>query len=263
MWSAASAHADPSKQECVDAALEGQKQRDEGHWLSARERFARCTSSSCPTVVREDCGHWQTEIAEKIPTIVLGARTADGNERVDVTVLVDGKPFFSRLDGLPKPIDPGAHRIELATQDGLRAEANLVFRVGEPGRVFVATLMVSASGEVARVPARTTVESPSVLPMVVTGGLTLLGAAATIAFALSADSKRDQLRGECAPTCTDDRTSSVRTSLALANVSLVTSILAGSAFTFFTIKYLGDRSRVQITPSVSTTSLGGSVMLRY
>src|SRR5512141_1076550 len=97
--------AGPSKSEvkkaCVAQADQGQQLRSDGKLALAKEQFAQCSRDECPGPLRQDCAQWMNEVVAALPSVVVGARDADGRDIVDVRVTVDGKEVATRLNGSP------------------------------------------------------------------------------------------------------------------------------------------------------------------
>ena len=96
--------ASPTKDQCIDAAEEGQGLRDKGRMILARARFLACSNAGCPGVVAKECTSWLNDIDARIPTVVLGAVDGSGGDLVEVKVSLLGttKPgdsFGFRGDG--------------------------------------------------------------------------------------------------------------------------------------------------------------------
>ncbi len=268
--SSTTSFADPSKDACIAAATDGQRLRDGGHWRSAKERFGTCTAQSCPGVVRQECAKWLSELNARMPTVVFGAKTKAGVDRADVRVTVDGAAFLPLLDGAPKELDPGPHHVHFATEDGLHADSDVVLRVGEPSRLVVvmlegatATAATTPPPPVLAPPPPPPSSKPSLAPIVITGGLAVLAGVGTVVLVAHAHDQRDTLLATCAPSCSDSATSGVRTSLTMANVSLAVGLLAAGAFTYFTIARATHGPSVSLAPSVTGSSAGGAVLVRY
>jgi hypothetical protein len=81
------------------------------------------------------------------------------------------------------------------------------------------------------------------------GGVALAAAAGLTYFGVRARSETDDLRARCAPTCTADDTSSLRTDLAFADASIAVGAAA-----------LGALAIVALLPA-SRPSKGGAVWL--
>jgi hypothetical protein len=130
-----------TKDACLAAADQGQNQRDDGLYLSARESFATCARDVCPNVIAQSCTRWLREVEENTPTVVLGAKDERGNDLTDVTVSFDFEPLATTLDGKPVPIDAGQHVLRFERQGSVPVEQKLVLRAGEKARVVTVTLL--------------------------------------------------------------------------------------------------------------------------
>jgi hypothetical protein len=142
LFAAPSAWGD-SKAECVTASEQGQQLRDDGKYLRAREQFQACSRATCPRVVSSLCTQWAHELDENTPTIVVGAKDAQGGDVVDAHATLDGAPLVDRLDGKPVPVDPGPHVLQVTREGSAPAEQKIVVRAGERSRVITLTLGVA------------------------------------------------------------------------------------------------------------------------
>jgi hypothetical protein len=120
---------------CLDAAEDGQKLRDGGAYVRARERFIACAADECPGEVRKSCVGWLGELEKLTPTVVFGVESG-GNEVTDVRVLVDGKMVVERIDGKPVALDPGAHRFRFERPGERAVEQTLLVRAGDKERLI-------------------------------------------------------------------------------------------------------------------------------
>jgi hypothetical protein len=97
---------------CVTAAELGDKlRRNPSQLTKAREQLLLCARDECPAVVSTDCRGWLAEVDASLPTIVLAAQNAAGQDVTEVTVRADGALLTERLDGLPITIDAGPHTL--------------------------------------------------------------------------------------------------------------------------------------------------------
>ncbi|HEY6463012.1 MAG TPA: hypothetical protein VIY73_22740, partial [Polyangiaceae bacterium] len=122
--------ADP-KAECIAAADHGQSQRDEGHYLRARESFAVCLRDVCPKIVVQSCTRWMRELEDAMPTVTLAAKDAAGQDLTAAHVTVDGAPLTEVLDGKPVAVDPGPHVLRFEKAGSEPAEEHIVLGAGE------------------------------------------------------------------------------------------------------------------------------------
>ncbi len=129
------AHAADEVEACIAASEDGQKLRDEGHYLRAHASFASCGHESCPTEIRAFCVQSLDDIDQRTPTVVLSAKSR-GNDESNVSVSVDDAPFAARLDGRPQPIDPGEHRVRWMHGSDAPVDQTIVIRAGEKNRAL-------------------------------------------------------------------------------------------------------------------------------
>jgi hypothetical protein len=173
-------------QACVAASEKGQRARSAGKLREAREHFTVCGAESCPALVRNDCAHWNAELASILPSVVFGARDKQGRDLFDVTVSMDGEVLLNKLDGKSVTVDPGKHtfRFEMAGAEPI-TEVVLI-KEGERARVFNVTFDIGGSPPVperegpAPSPSDTTDQGHTPYPWIVFG----IGAAGTVAGAV-------------------------------------------------------------------------------
>lgn len=131
------AHAD-DKATCIAASENAQKLKDAQQLLAARDAFSQCSREVCPAVLRKDCGENFEALDKKlVPTIVIRARDAAGNDVVSASVKID--EIASALDGTPVAVDPGRHKIRVTAADDTKV-VDILAAQGERDRVVVVTL---------------------------------------------------------------------------------------------------------------------------
>ena len=69
-----------------------------------------------------------------IPTLIVAAKDSAGNDRLGVTVTIDGMPLEG-VDGRPIALDPGEHTFRFEAAPLPPLEKSLVLRTGEKNRV--------------------------------------------------------------------------------------------------------------------------------
>ncbi len=136
---ATSAWADPKK-ECIDAADQGQSARDDGKYRAARAAFVTCARDVCPRPVAASCTKWAREVEEAMPTIVLSARDASGNDVSSVRVTEGSATLATVLDGKPLEVDPGTHTLHFERQGSEPVDQSVVIKAGEKLRAITVTL---------------------------------------------------------------------------------------------------------------------------
>jgi hypothetical protein len=234
------------KQGCAEDSLRGQEARDAGRLLEARAIFVSCSAERCPLAVRRDCAQWLDGLSARVPGIVISARDSEGHDVVDVRVLVDGKPFLSRLDGRATPVDPGVHLFRFEPNGAPAFEERVLVREGEQSRLL--TVKVPAVAETPTPPPPTHEEAmphetapsrPVTWPTFVLAGGGVLAIGGFAILASVARSDVNDLRSTCGttqpPSCAQSDVDSVHRELIVANVALGVGVLAlaGAAWLFF------------------------------
>jgi hypothetical protein len=125
----------PGVKACLDATESGQKLRDGGAYLRAREQFIACAGEQCPGEVRKSCVGWLEDLDKLVPTVVFAA-SAHGTDVTDVRVTIDGTTVVERIDGKPVSLDPGEHRFHFERAGEAPVDRTVVLRAGEKERAI-------------------------------------------------------------------------------------------------------------------------------
>lgn len=128
------AAADPTTGECLSAYERSIKLRSQHELTAAREQLLICASPSCPEDVRNECASRIAEVSAQLPTLVFEAKDREGNDRVAVTVTMDGAPLVDRLDGSALPIDPGEHDFVFSAEGAPSVTKHVLVREGDKTR---------------------------------------------------------------------------------------------------------------------------------
>jgi hypothetical protein len=258
-WGTGAEAAAPKKQ-CINAAETGQQLRSSGRLIQARRALAACTASTCPTVVRRDCGRWIEEIDAAQPSVSVKLEDATGADVPDGKVLLDGEPMVRAADGRATPVDPGTHKLVWSRETGRSVEQEVVVREGERNRVIV--LRVPSPGLVPRAGSETSEPSspPSPahargpLPFIV-GGLGLAVAGAGAVFWGIGLNDRSNLSTSCAAAhaCAQSDVDASHTKLIVGDVLVGVGILAVATAVYL---YVSDDGR-------SSTAASRPLLLRF
>lgn len=235
---------------CIAASEAGQSLRDRRALIEAREKFAACSRDVCPRPVRADCMQQRNEVDAAIPSVVVRAKDARGEDAVDVKVLCDGAAFATQLDGKARPLNPGAHTFRFELEGIAPFERKVVVAEGEKNRLVLGEAprepAPTHGAEIPGTPAETTAATPSAeppsetpsgtearglsIPGLIAGGI---GVAATVPMAifwLSGTGDVRQMRDTCAPSaggsgCPASRVESDRTQLVVGDIFLGVSVV--------------------------------------
>jgi hypothetical protein len=96
--------------------------------------------------VRQDCAQRLEELTHAIPTLVLEAKDAAGNDLGSVRVTMDGKAFADRLDGNAVSVDPGEHQFTFQADGYESLDKTVVVRIAEKDRVVRVVLNRAGAG---------------------------------------------------------------------------------------------------------------------
>jgi hypothetical protein len=119
---------------CIAASEAEVGLRKQQKLRAALDQLSVCSAPACPAEVKAECDRRAAELNAALPTIVLGATDAAGNDVSAVTVTVDGAPFATALDGRALPIDPGNHTLHFQAAGRAPIDKTIVAREGEKAR---------------------------------------------------------------------------------------------------------------------------------
>jgi hypothetical protein len=222
------------KDACIRAHESAQAHVHAGRLLAARKELIRCAQDRCPQVLRSDCGSSLQGLQAAIPSVVVRVPSGDPDASA-VSLLVDGKPAASGLDGRSIELDPGRHVFRVADGSGRAGERSVVVVEGRKNQLieldFEESRQLSSATE----------------PPYLAYGLGLAGAAALGSFAyfgLSGKQKEHDLE-RCAPNCSTDDYHAMRRDYMVADSSLAAGVLlmGASAYFFFTHDSRKDGAR--------------------
>jgi hypothetical protein len=188
---------------CIAAAEAAQELRRAGKLIEARERLLVCSRPSCPVIIHQDCTSWMGQVLATLPSVVLGARTAAGQDLTAVRVSIDGVVTKEVLDGKPTEIDPGPHVFRFEGAGLPPVEETVLVRAGEQNRSVSVTLPGSAAPGA---PSRHVPAAAWVLGSV---------SVATLASALALDLEAFHDAG-CKPHCNPNQVDTIKTETYLA-----------------------------------------------
>lgn len=193
---AASTAAADDKQVCADAYEKSQVLRDDGKLLQSRDQLRLCARAECAAAIAKTCADWLAEVEQRIPSVVLSAKSGAGVELTDVRVTMDGAEITKRLQGRAVDVDPGVHTFVFEAPDG-KTEQKLVVKQGTKDQALAVTIGAAPPPprmEPALPPPAMAEERTSTLRYVgyAVGGLGIVGVGLGVVFGLSANSKFDE-----------------------------------------------------------------------
>lgn len=272
---AGSAHAD-DKQQCLTASDQGQSLRDEGKYRRAREAFATCSRSVCPTIVQRDCVKWLADLEATSPSVVVSAKDDKGNDLMAVKVTVDGAPLASTLDGRPVLVDPGEHTFKYETDGFPPVEERVVIHAGEKSRLLsvqfgnpAAPAGGGAAGAASTGGTQSSAPEGGEAPKAsggiptsawVFGGIAVVAFATEAYFGITGLSDRSNLENGCGKTqsCQQSDVDSVRTKFTIADIALGVGVVsAGLSAYFFLTHHNSDAPAASQAAHVDFTPLPG------
>jgi hypothetical protein len=266
----AEAPAHAGTKECIAAADEGQKLRDDSKLTAARDKFIACAAKACPAAVAKQCSQWLVDAEHDTPSVTFRALDEQGKETLEVRVLVDEVALMTAIEARALPVDPGEHKVRFERADGTSVEDKVMLRPGEKNRIIELSFQPKTS------PSTTPGKpiAPVTLPpgeeaqgfhVPLLGwigiGVTVAGGVMMAAFAVSANKDETHLRDTCAPACDPAEKSGVDTKVVLANVGLGIGVVGlGLAVVSTIVANTGSKPKKE--PSVAFDVAPGALLLR-
>lgn len=208
---------------CMSAPVQGQQLQRAGKLLAARDRFTACARKSCPAEIIQDCTQWAQQVASALPSVVLAARDAAGNDLTDVRVAIDGQSDAG-MTARAVELDPGKHRFVFRRRGSPDVEVDVLLREGEKDRPLGATFGVPAEPPSAPSPPPPAEEPRDASSRPVPGGAWIAGGIGALGFvgfgAFGAIGVSDRSASGCGTGCASSPKDRVDTELRVADISL-------------------------------------------
>ena len=224
----------------------GQRAQSDRALRRALSELIVCSQESCPAVLRADCAGVLAEVRSALPSVVFAADDGSGHELTDVKVYAAGELLASKLDGRAVPIDPGTFDLRFERVGQPAVVISQMIREGEKSRVIRVSLGTpgtavasgAASSPSADYGADVVPGKRSAAGWVLPGSLAAVGLAGlgvALYTRLGFDSRVDELRGSCAPECSQAQRNDLSGMVVTSNVALGVGIgsLALSVVTWF------------------------------
>jgi hypothetical protein len=228
------AHAETSTtRECIDAHADGQVARGQGGLLRARSYFHSCAVDTCPQMIRDDCAKFGAEVEALLPTVVVIARSASGQDLAGATVTLDGSAQALPVDGRAIFVDPGRHVFKVVTRNGSEASVSTQIGGSEKDHPVV---VVTPPGAPIESDAPGTADGRTISPLVyVFGSVGLVATGSFTYFAIQGHSREKTLQ-QCAPGCDPADVNKMHRSYLVADVSLGVAIASLGLGAYFLLR---------------------------
>jgi hypothetical protein len=229
---------------CQAAYVAGQRRYKLEHDLiGGREQLLVC-AKSCPDELRVSCGRWLQDIEAEVPSIVIKAKDAHGQDVLEVAVAIDGTAVAGFVGGSPIELNPGEHKVRVQRTGRAPVEQSVLVHAGEKLRaVDIWTEPRVRDEDVTRT------RRPVALGTFVLAGVS---AAALVSFGVFAiwTTTEYNATSSCRPNCAAsgrDTWFSTKTAIADASLGLAAAALATAGVLYFV--------RPTITERVQKTSV--------
>lgn len=215
---------------CYASYESAQQLRNSGDLVAAREQLRVCADPACPAAVTTDCGPWLNAVEASISTVTFVVHDEKGADLDAVSVKMDGREIVSKIDGKAVPVNPGIHTFTFSAEGRNGDEKKITVHEGEKARAIEVTLTLVGSVLGPKTGEGTKGKNLAVPFGVVLGigvvGIGMWGVFGGLGLAAKSDAEET-----CAPNCTDDDVSGIKTNFLVADVSLGVgaAALAGAA----------------------------------
>jgi hypothetical protein len=245
---------------CAKSFEQTQRLRNDSHYVAATEEALKCARQSCGEALFDECTKIYGELQTATPSVVLSARTPNGDELTQVSVSLDGKPVLDQLDGKPLRLDPGNHSFSFSNAEHGSIEHEYLIRAGEQFRAITVDFASQKPSHGAAAPDTDGEPNPGApgapahrppLASYVLGGVSVLSLAAFVGFRVAGSNEFDARARDCKPTCTSSQVESVRQKYVISDLALgVSAAAAAAAVTIYLVSPAeqAPRAALQLTP---------------
>jgi hypothetical protein len=140
----ATGRAEPAKQnqdaECASTYKTAQERQQSGNLLEASRLYAECAHTTCGEPMWLECSSQKTQLHDQLSSVVALVTDANGDDRPDVQVKMDGTLLTSKLDGRSVTVNPGVHEFSFSAGNGVFASEKITVAKGEHNRLISVSL---------------------------------------------------------------------------------------------------------------------------
>ena len=240
----------PTKASCAEAYEKSQETRASGHLQEARAGLAFCAQTECPAFVQKDCARWLEEVERELPSVVISVAGLDPEATRQATLKIDGLAQADALAGKPITLNPGKHELTLESPGEPALVRQIVALQGVQNRA-VEIRVGAAALEPRTEPTPADKPGAAASPLrsyaYVAWGVGAVGLGVFGVFGTLGRADEDSLREDCPgwtddpemnvpgvacfPSEIDERKSSYETKNLIADIGLVTGIVAAAGGT--------------------------------
>ena len=209
--------------DCIAASEAAQTLRDQRALIEARDKLSMCARDVCPTPIRVDCIQQEVEVDAAMPSLVVRAKDAHGDDATEVKAFCDGTVFATQLDGKSRAVDPGTHTLRFEAAGLPPVERRIVVGEGEKNRLVIVEMAPALLPPGSPLTRDAASSRGLLVPGLVAGAIGLVATVPMSLLWLSGTRDVHDMRTSCAPAaggagCPADRVDSARTKLILGDV---------------------------------------------
>lgn len=236
---------------CFDPYESVQVLRGRGELLEAEKAASACSRRFCPAEIQDPCVTWLREIQSEVPSLIVTLRDAEGSDLAIASLLIDGRDESKRGSLVPIPLNPGKHKLKLASENGETFEREVQLVAGEQKRIVSFTLKSNGRSSTESDDSHLAWTSPFVL-----GGTGLFIAGTGLATVGTI--QRLEL-DRCKPNCSDGALSSAHNWLTAADIGFVAAgVGLGGALLFLFLDAPSAQVSASIEPGRAFAHISGT-----
>jgi len=225
-------------------------------------------------MVVQDCGGWLADVEKNLPTVVVTAKDASGNDLVDVRVTLDGQPLLAKLTGEALPVNPGPHAFHFEAAGGLTVDRQVLVKQGDKNQEVAAVLGAPATAAPAAPQPAPVAPTPPPAPASssssgawrttgwVLGGLGVVGLGVGAVFGIVSMNDKSSAHCDANNFCDPGPLDSGRSAATGADVGFMAGgamLAAGLVLVLLAPSGSDATGSLHVTPLVGTGSAGASI----
>lgn len=237
---------DPDKRAaCFEAHRNAQELKQKSRFLETREQLLICSRAECPGAIIEDCGSWLSEMEQVTPSMVFEVYV-DGKDAPQAKIFVDDVAVQDTASGVK--VNPGSHSVRATLPTFKPITQVVTLPAGQRMRLirfdFESAPVVSAPTDISELE----FSRPPPIAMYPLLGVGVVGLGTFGVLAGLGKAEQNKLEDRCAPDCTDDDLSKMKTMYMIGDIS---AGVGAAALVTAGIVYLARPTKPRKTPQVS------------
>lgn len=202
--------------QCFEAHRSAQELKRESKFVEAHAHLLICSEGGCPGAIIEDCGSWLGDLEQLTPSVVFQV-DVDGKDAPDAQIFIDDVAVQNTSGGVQ--VNPGSHTIRASIPGAEPLTQKVNLPAGQRMRLITFKF---ESAPASALPSAQPVDKPvrpvpiAVYPLL---GVGVAGLAAFGVLASLGKAEQNKLKDSCAPNCSADDMSKMKTMYLIGDIS--------------------------------------------